>query len=415
MTVSMTKRKVTGFRPAVRRLAGGLFVLLCLLFSLTVVAAPEAGDKAEPAEPLAIEMESKVIGHKVYPGDEIRLIVTFKSDKPFGAEVLGSLSLGDFDLKDRDKWRGEEDGRQVCRHTFTMIRFEPGRYDLPIIPFVLKQGGNQEERRTELIRVEVASILEEEAQKIALQKHQDRQSKDDKSGAVQGGAKIIDPKGQVPVGPTFNVPGGQLPGSAQLPPGAAPGQQAPGQQVPGQEPEKIQLAPRDIKGPVQLVREDYLLLYVLGGALALLLFSLLLWWFLKRPRSEAQIESEDLRDMRPAHIIALEQLERLEAEQLVAKRRIKDFHLRISEILREYFERRYNLEDALSLTGSEVLVRLKNLYLRDLSENVVRDLMMAVDLVIFARDEPADETCFDHLSQARMIITRTKEESLGIQ
>jgi hypothetical protein len=393
-----------------RILMTALWALLLGLLSITALfAQTPAADKADG--PLPIEMNARLLDHAVYPGDPIRVEVSFKSPKPFGADVLGSLPLGKFELRNRDRSRAETDGGLTITHLFELAAYEPGPYETPRIEFVLRQGGREEERTLDAMRVTVKSLLEEEAQKIAQQQAPPAAP----NAAPNGGATIVQPGGATPP-PTLNLPGA-VPGAGI--PGAQPGMQ-PGQPTaqgqPGQpEPVQVKLEPRDIKGPVGLFVEDYTPAYLLGGIAALALLGLGIWWWLRRPRHiEEEIERAPV-DTRPAHVIALARLDELERRQLVAKREIKAYHLELSEILRDYFKRRYELVVALSMTSSEIVGMLKGLYLRDLDDRAVAELLLAGDLVKFAKDEPTDEICHERLARARLIVERTKEAGHGVQ
>ncbi len=401
-----------------------LFVttLMLLAFSVSAQTAPPAPTPDPIAQPqkkeqveLPIDMKTQLRADEIYPGDEIDLTVTFSSEKPFAADVLGSLPLGKFDLKTRDTEREQVDDRYIVRHHFKLLRFEPGVYEIPRILFSLTQNGEQQERKSDLVRVTVKSLLEEEAMKIAQQQAKNQKAATPAGQAPSpGNAKIVDPNQQQPVGPTFNMPNA---GNGKLPPTAQPqgpmGAPGNGGQAPQQQ--QIKLGPRDIKGVLPVIHEDYSLLYVLGGLLGLILLAVAVWLYL-RFRKPKEIEvAPVIVDTRPAHEIALERLSDLQARQLVAKRQLKDYHLELSEILRGYFERRYNIQDALSMTSEEIGDTLAKLYMRDLSEEVVRELLQNCDLVLFAKDEPSDERCHERLETARTIVTRTKEVTHGIQ
>jgi len=395
-------------------LAVSVLLLLSVEGSLMAqTAKPLESADIKENQPLPVEMTTKVVGHEVYPGDEVLLTVTFASEKEFGAEVLGSLSLGEFEFKDRSKSRGEVDGGFQMIHNFVLINFKAGDHEIPQIPFVIKQGGKQQERKSDLVKVKVKSLLQEEAQKIALQQMRDKQAQATKGGS-KGQAKIVDPNQADPNLPTMTLPPGQvMPG--QIPGQAKPGQMPQGQQVAGQEPQQIQLAPRDIKKPQALIQDDYTLAYVAGVLLFVILLIIFIIWWRRRPEKEVEEVEEDFVDTRAAHLIAFEKLDLLERKQLVAKRLFKEYHLEMSEIIKEYFQRRYELEDAPSLTSSEMAARLRELYLKDLNERIVAELLSACDMVLFAKVEPDDVACHERLKQARLIVERTKEADNGIQ
>lgn len=365
--------------------------------------APAPPAPAAAAKPkLAIEMETKLLANVVYPGDPIPLQIVFRSERPFTADTLGALDLGDFELKDRETTRGEENGKHVVRHSFRLLSFTPGVYELPRVTFSLKQNGAEEERQSDLTKVTVKSLLEEEAQKMAAQAAKDRAAGVQPGQKPKQGATLIDPRtqGQAPM---LNVPGPVgAPGAAPTPNGA-----------PGQDQDQgVKLMPRDIKDPLPLVKKDYTLAYVLGGVLALLLAAGLGLWLRRHWRAkEKETVVEEIVDTRPADEIALLALQALEAKGLLAKRDYKQFHLELSEILRAYLGRRYGNPEALTLTAPEVVAWIEALYLREISEKVLDEVLSGCDLVLFAKDEPNDEDCFKRIEQVRLIVTRTAERS----
>ncbi len=376
--------------------------------------APTASAKETPppADLSDITMKAHLSPREVYPGDPITLTVTFSAARPFAADVAGGLKLGDFELVERTRQSAEEDGRHIVTHRFVLTHFKAGQQDLEPQRFVVRRASADEERKTDRMRVTVKSLLQEEARKLALQQARDQQAGSgtpNPQAAAPGGAKIVDPSQQAPA-MTLNVPGqaGGQPGQ----PGASgqPRSGVAGQPAGAPEPQGVKLAPRDIKGPETRIYKDYTLLIVLGVLLGLIVAGLLVWFILRRLQNrEVVIHEAVIVDDRPAHVIALEAFRLLESEKLVAKRRIKDYHQRISEILRGYFARRYNLRDALSMTSGEIAGELKKLYLRDLDEHVVAELLYTCDLVLFAKDEPQDVACFERLETARLIVERTRE------
>lgn len=365
--------------------------------ALAPVAPTPAAAPSKPKAPaLPIEMKAVLKADAVYPGDPIPLVITFRSEAPFTADTLGTLDLGELELKDRDVQHLEEGGAHIVRHTLRLIGFKPGRFDVPPIRFALKQNGKEEERASDPVRVTVKSLLEEEARKLAEQAARDQQQ--GQAPKPQQGATLVDPRLQTPP-PTLGAP--TQPG-APAQPGTPTPQAAPqGQQV--------KLAPRDIKDPVPLVRQDYTPAYIAGAVAALALLALGIWLWRRHLRRKVRRTEEEAPpvDTRPPHVIALAELAALEAEGLIAKREFKRFHERLSLILREYLGRRYDNAEARTLTTPEMLEWMRRLYIRELSERALDEVLGSCDLVLFAKDEPHDADCFTRLEQVRLIVTRT--------
>jgi hypothetical protein len=115
--------------------------------------------------------------------------------------------------------------------------------------------------------------------------------------------------------------------------------------------------------------------------------------------------------------IALQELDRLLAEDLLAGGDIKLFHLRISDILRHYIENRFGLQ-APERTTEEFLLELSR---TGSSENslvgshkaLLADFLTQCDLVKFARHKPTMAECEKTVVICREFIGKTKEKVIG--
>ena len=142
--------------------------------------------------------------------------------------------------------------------------------------------------------------------------------------------------------------------------------------------------------------------------LMLALIGLALWWWLRK-RKEKGEEAMEITDRRPAHEIALEKLEKLELEGLWQKGEVKEYHDRVSDIVREYIERRFGIP-ALESTSYELMVFMQksNVRLADL-ERLKRILTIA-DIVKFAKGEPSRDQNIEVMELAREFIEDTAEK-----
>ncbi len=163
---------------------------------------------------------------------------------------------------------------------------------------------------------------------------------------------------------------------------------------------------RDVKGPLD-IPFDYLywsivLLIVL--ALAAAAYYGYQWY---RRRMEEQGSILPKAPPKPAHEVALEALEKLLAENLPEKGEIKQFYVRISEIIRSYIEGRWFVP-ALEQTSDEILTAMNKQDLADGLDQLLREFLSLSDLVKFARylPESGETTAISH--DAREFIDRTK-------
>ncbi|MBI4548872.1 MAG: hypothetical protein HY707_12890 [Ignavibacteriae bacterium] len=145
---------------------------------------------------------------------------------------------------------------------------------------------------------------------------------------------------------------------------------------------------KDIKPPLSLSISfaevlPYLIFVVSVGAL----IWLLMYIRKKRKRGEPLIPEAPLR---PAHELALEALRALEAERLWQRGKVKEYHTRLTDIVRMYIERRFTVT-AMEMTTDEIAdsVQIKALS-NEVSEKL-EEVLIRADLVKFAKFQPLPE------------------------
>ena len=124
--------------------------------------------------------------------------------------------------------------------------------------------------------------------------------------------------------------------------------------------------------------------------------------FKKKPQDEKVIVPP-----RAAHIVAFEKLHALEDQRLWQQGEVKAFYSAATEIVREYFERRFEIL-ALEMTTDEVIDQLRT---KSGDTGTLRDiavLLSDADLVKFAKHVPIPSECESVIPAARDIIDRTK-------
>jgi len=166
---------------------------------------------------------------------------------------------------------------------------------------------------------------------------------------------------------------------------------------------------KDIKPPLALPPDRVRLL--LAGGLILLLAALAISGFFywkkktgKKLPAAVQLLPEE---------IALQELDRLLSEDLLARGAIKLFHLRISDILRRYIENRFGLK-APERTTEEFLIELSRAKsfgnaLLGSHTTLLAEFLTQCDLVKFARHEPTIAESEKTVVICREFIEKTKE------
>jgi len=120
----------------------------------------------------------------------------------------------------------------------------------------------------------------------------------------------------------------------------------------------------------------------------------------------------------PCHIIALERLEKLREQKLWQSGKLKMYHSEISEILRDYIEKRYNV-NALEETTDEIMYGLRlHAIPNDVKEKLFQILTLA-DLVKFAKEQPlANENdmsliySIEFINQTKLVIPNSPQKNV---
>jgi hypothetical protein len=162
---------------------------------------------------------------------------------------------------------------------------------------------------------------------------------------------------------------------------------------------------RDIKGP-EPVPIDWRPYWLLGGGLAALLaFGALLYRVANRPRRTAWAPPPT-----PAHEVAAQELERLRARGLVQQGAFKEYYSALSDIVRRYVERRFELRAPEMTTEEFLLVSARGGRLAGPHRALLGDFLTESDLVKFARHVPTIAQSDRAWTAARRFVDETAAE-----
>jgi hypothetical protein len=110
----------------------------------------------------------------------------------------------------------------------------------------------------------------------------------------------------------------------------------------------------------------------------------------------------------PAHEIAFQQLDKLLADRLIEQGQIKEFYIRISDILRHYIENRFSL-NAPERTTEEFLMELRQSnVLTDSHKRLLKEFLSQCDLVKFAKFLPESDETHKTVDVSKQFIEETK-------
>jgi hypothetical protein len=162
---------------------------------------------------------------------------------------------------------------------------------------------------------------------------------------------------------------------------------------------------KDVKEPLRIPLDWRLILLYLLIILAIIVLARYLYLRHKKKLEEKNKKRTIVRKV-PAYITALNSLHSLEEEKLWQKGYVKEYHSKITEIVRRYFEERFYLP-ALELTTSEAMKKLKNR--NDAFEilQTTEKFLNNADLVKFAKYKPIASVNEEMMKQAYMIVEKT--------
>jgi hypothetical protein len=164
---------------------------------------------------------------------------------------------------------------------------------------------------------------------------------------------------------------------------------------------------RPIKAPVEypLTWRDYLR-YIIGAVL-LILLAILIVRQLRKKRQPASAIQSIKQTKRPAHEVAMEQLLKLEQEELWQQGKVKTYHDRLSDIVRAYIEERYQIP-ALESTTDEISKKIRSTDLRQQQLDDLMQILHIADLAKFAKMEPTRNDNLDSMDRAKAFIQSTR-------
>jgi hypothetical protein len=166
----------------------------------------------------------------------------------------------------------------------------------------------------------------------------------------------------------------------------------------------------DIKDVVKppFVWKDYInyVLYPLLGIAVIALLVLAYIFFIKKKPVRDVIKKKEEPKL-PPHIEALKKLDKIKAEKLWQQGRVKEYHSYISDTLRYYMERRFNI-GAMEMTSSEILDQVRGVSDIDNVYDKLKQVLLVADLVKFAKYNPLPDENEVSLFNAYLFVNETK-------
>lgn len=164
---------------------------------------------------------------------------------------------------------------------------------------------------------------------------------------------------------------------------------------------------KDLKPPMTVPMSLEEIAVYLGILFALAGLGYALYYYLQKRKLKAGEVREAVKPNIPPHVLALMQLEELEAKRLWQSGEIKPYYSEATEIVRRYFESRFNFM-ALEMTTGEVMAQLERFKLEKRTFTLIEEMLSSADLVKFAKHQPVAAENEQVILSARSIIEQTK-------
>lgn len=164
---------------------------------------------------------------------------------------------------------------------------------------------------------------------------------------------------------------------------------------------------KDLKPPMTVpMSAEEIALYI-GIVLALAGLGYGIYYYIQKRKQKAGSTVVEYKPNIPPHVLALMQLEELEAKRLWQAGEIKTYYSEATEIVRRYFEARYGFI-ALEMTTGEVMAQLERFKLERSAFSSIESMLSGADLVKFAKYQPVAAENEQVIINARSIIEQTK-------
>ena len=145
---------------------------------------------------------------------------------------------------------------------------------------------------------------------------------------------------------------------------------------------------------------------IAGIIFATLFLGFIIYYLLRKYKKDGTILKPKI--IIPAHVTALNKLQKLKKEKLWQKGELKEYYTRISTIIREYIELQFEF-NALELPTSDIVSHLKNLPENELK--ILEAILKKADNIKYAKGLSLDEENKLIIQQSVEFIKKTKIEN----
>jgi hypothetical protein len=147
-------------------------------------------------------------------------------------------------------------------------------------------------------------------------------------------------------------------------------------------------------------------IWVALGLVVIIAIIGVIWYLKKRPKTVTIIK--EIKPDVPPHIIALGKLQQLRDKKLYQHDAVKQYHSELSDIVREYLEKRYVIKTH-EKTTDEIFAALKYMDIANEYRVKLNQVLILADLVKFAKEKPLPVDNELSMENALAFVLKTQE------
>lgn len=146
--------------------------------------------------------------------------------------------------------------------------------------------------------------------------------------------------------------------------------------------------------------------WIVGGLILVALVIGLIYYLRHKPKTEPVIRVS--KPAIPPHTVAIGKLKDLQAKKLWQQDQVKLYYSEMTDILREYLEKRYDIK-TYEKTTDEILDSLKHREIDHESRVNLQRILVMADLVKFAKEKPLPAENEESLEKSLDFVTKTQQ------
>ncbi len=139
----------------------------------------------------------------------------------------------------------------------------------------------------------------------------------------------------------------------------------------------------------------------------LLPFLLVAIWLYYRKRKKVKSVIVEIKPPIPPDEAAINRLKALKDKKLWQQEEVKQYHSELTDILREYLEKRFNIP-AMEQTSEEIFSSIKDQDITPQNKEILKEILLLSDLVKFAKQKPQAEDNEKSIENALVFVSASR-------